>query len=199
MEVGAPGPHPAEVQGIHRPEHLGGALDVVGHDQRHRRRHLEVIPATARVGPVEPFPQGVTVEAVVAGGVKQRQPAVAQLARERDVVRSFGRQVDRYVVTQRMDARLQWFSKATGRRSSRPLGQRKRIVRALIRDRAVARPDVAQDPDVLARAREWLGKRLPVPPLHDLWSGHPQSEDQPALRQMIERHRCHCRCRRRAR
>ena len=64
-------------------------------------------------------------------------------------------------------------------------------MRAVVGDRPVPRPDVAQDPDVLARARERLGERLAVPALDDLRAGHAEPEDQAAARQMVERHRRH--------
>ena len=57
--------------------------------------------------------------------------------------------------------------------------ERERVVRPLVGDRAVAGPDVPEDPDVLAHPRERLGERLPVPALDHLRPRDPQPEDQP--------------------
>ena len=51
----------------------------------------------ARAGRCEPLVERLAVEVVVVGRVEQRQPAVAQLAGERDVLRTLGGEVDRDV------------------------------------------------------------------------------------------------------
>src|SRR3979411_838743 len=74
-----------------------------------------------------------------------------------------------------------------------------RVMGPLVVDRTLARPDVAQDAHVLARAREWLIKQLAVPTLYDLWTGDPEPQNQTTTREVIEGHRRHRRSRRRAR
>ena len=48
-------------------------------------------------GALQPLAERLAVEVVVVGRVEQRQPAVAQLARQRDVLRALGGEVDRDV------------------------------------------------------------------------------------------------------
>ena len=62
---------------------------------------------------------------------------------------------------------------------------------AVVGDRPLARPDVAQDPDVLAHPRQRLGERLAVPALDDLRSGDAETEDHPPAAEVVERHRRH--------
>ena len=108
----SPGPHAAEVQGVHGPQRVGCRLDVIGDDQRHRGGHLEVLAGPARLRTREAVGQRLAVEVVVVRRVEQRQPAVAQLGRHRDVLGSLCGQVDRDVGAQRVDARLQRLAQA---------------------------------------------------------------------------------------
>ena len=62
---------------------------------------------------------------------------------------------------------------------------------AVVGDGAVPGPDLAQDPDVLARARERLLERHPVPALHHLRAGHAEAEDEASAREVVERHGRH--------
>ena len=90
-----------------------------------------------------------------------------------------------------MSSRSGWIEDFSGLPRPVPSGQRQRVVRPGCLQRPLARPDVAQDRDVLARAREWLGERHPVPALHDLRAGHAQAEDEAPATEVIERHRRH--------
>src|SRR5436305_538605 len=120
--------------------------------------------------------QQAPVGVVVLRRVEQRQPAVTKLGGERDVLRPFRGQVDRDALAQRTDARLERLAEAGA------ILERERVVRALAGDRALARPNAAQEPDVLAHPRQRLGERLAVPTLDDLWPRHSEAEEEPATR-----------------
>ena len=121
----------------------------------------------------------------MVGRVEQRQPPVAQLAGHGDVLGPFGGEVDGDVGPQRVNAGLQRLAQP------RSVRQRQRVVGPFARDRPTARPDVAQDRDVLAHPRQRLGERLAVPALHHLGPGHAEPQDETATAQVIERHRRH--------
>ena len=98
-------PHPAEVQGVERADHVDRGLDVVMNDERHHRRDLELLGATARAGTGEPFRQGIGIETLVRAK-QHRDPAVANLGRERDILGALGGEEHRDVLAQRVDRRL---------------------------------------------------------------------------------------------
>ena len=106
VEVRAARAHPAEVERVHRAQEVGRLLDVVVDDHRHGRRDLEVVPRAPRAGAREPLRERVLVEVRRCAGEEERQPAVADLGRERDVLRALGAEEDRDVLAQRVDRRL---------------------------------------------------------------------------------------------
>ena len=70
-------------------------------------------------------------------------------------------------------------------------GVRQGIVRARVRDWRFALQHLPNDRDVLARARERLVERLPVPALDDLRARNAEAERHAPARQVIERERVH--------
>jgi hypothetical protein len=144
-------PIPAEVERVHRPQPIGRSLNVVVHDQRNGRGDLELRARASRTWAAVAVGERLAVERIVIGRVEQRQPAIAQLAGQGDVLRSLGREVDRNLTPERAEARFQR----------------------------------------LARAREPLRERLSVPALDDLRPGYAEAENQPARREVVERHRRH--------
>ena len=149
------GAHAAEVQRVERAQRVGRRVDVVGDDQRHGRGDLEVVElrgARRRARSPRPARRGRSPACV--GREQHRQPAVAQLGAQRDVLRALGAEVDRDVLAQRVDRGLQRLAEPGAVRAAAAGSARRRRV-----TRPLARPDVAQDADVLARARERLGER----------------------------------------
>src|SRR3954447_6950286 len=179
--------HAAEVEGVVRTQRVDTLRDVVRHDQRYRRGDVEVVERAARAVAAEALGEGVFVEVLVAGREQHRQPAVTELGGQSDVLRALGAQVDRDVLAQRVNRRLQRLSQP--RRVLPLVGQR--VVLALDRHRSLARPDVAQDLDVLARARQRLAERHAVPALDHLRSRDTEAEDEAAAGEVVHRHRRH--------
>ena len=101
------------------------------------------------------------------------------------------REIDRDVRTQRAGHQLQ--------RLAEPGAVRDRdvVVRAVVLDELAAQR-CANDLDVLARLLERLSPRLAVPALDDLWPRRPETEQEAAAGQEVERGRRHRRVRRRA-
>ena len=60
------------------------------------------------------------------------------------------------------------------------------VVRARVGDRSLASQHLAHDVDVLARARQRLPERRPVPALHHLRARHPEAEHEATLREVVE-------------
>src|SRR4051812_10772176 len=187
MEVLALRAHAAEVEGVVGAQRIDALLDVVGHDQRHRGGHVEVVEGAARALAAEALGQSIPVEVLVAGGEQHRQPAVAELGRQRDVLRALGAEVNGNLLAQRVDRRLQRLAQP-GR--ILPL-VRQRIELAVELDRPLAGPDLTQDLDVLARARQRLLERHAVPALDHLRPGHTQSKDEAAAGEVVHRQRRH--------
>ena len=89
-----------------------------------------------------------------------------------------------------MSSRSGWIELFSGLPSS-GRRQRQRVVLAVVGDRPLARPDVAQDADVLARAGERLGERLAVPALDHLRAADAEAEDEAPAAEVVHRHRGH--------
>ena len=119
------------------------------------------------------------------GREQHRHPAVAELGAHRDVLRALGGEEDRDVLPQRVDRRLERLAEPGA------AGQGEGIGGAVGGDRAVAAPDVAHDPDVLAGAGERLRERHAVPALDDLRAGSADAHDHAAAGEVVERHRGH--------
>jgi hypothetical protein len=132
---------------------------------------------------VEPFVVGVGH----AWRVEDGQPAVADLGGQRDVLRPLGAQHDRDVGAQRVS---DWLERLAQPRCSLAR-EWQRIVRAVAGHRRLPGPHLADDVDVFAGAGQRLGKRLAVPALHHLRAGHPEPQNVPATRQVVERQRRH--------
>src|SRR5438477_183550 len=81
---------------------------------------------------------------------------------ERDVLRTFGGDIDRQIGTQRMRDRLERLAEPSA------TAQWQVIVLAVQLDRRLAREHLADDVDVLTRATEWLAVVVAVPTLRDL-------------------------------
>jgi hypothetical protein len=107
VEVGAAGSHAAGVEGEERADHVGAGLDVVAGDDHHRGRDLEAVGLGRVAGGGEALGEALAVERVLLRGEEQRQPAVADLGRQGDVLRALGGEVDRDLVAQRVHGRLE--------------------------------------------------------------------------------------------
>ena len=91
-----------------------------------------------------------------------------------------------------MSSRSGWIEDFSGLPSPVPSGQRQRVVRPVAGDRSLARPDVAQDADVLARAGERLGERhRRTSPRRPAGPETPEPEDEAPAREVVDRHRGH--------
>ncbi len=119
--------------------------------------------------------------------VEDRQPAVADLGGQRDVLGPLGAEHDRDVGAQRMHDRLERLAQPGGALT----GQRQRVVRAGAGDRRLAGPHLTDDVDVLAGARQRLGEPLPVPALDHLRAGDAETEDVPAAGEVVQGQRRH--------
>ena len=97
VEVGAAGAHAAGVEGEERPHGVGAALGVVAGDDEHARGDLEAVGLAGLAARREALGEALAVEAVLLGGEEQRQPAVADLGGEGDVLRPLGGDEDRDV------------------------------------------------------------------------------------------------------
>src|SRR6185369_12782940 len=117
--------------------------------------------------------------------VEDRQPTVGDLGRLCDALRTDRRQIDRDRPS--VEDALQRLAEA---RRTRAL-VRDVVVLAVMLERPLARPDGAQDLDVLPRARERLPVPDAMPAFDDLRAGDPEPAEEAAAREMIERHRRH--------
>ena len=79
-------PHAAEVERVHRAHEVGCLLEVVVDDHRHGRARPRTPRPVARARAREPLRKRVLVEIRSCAAREQRQPAVADLRRERDVL-----------------------------------------------------------------------------------------------------------------
>ena len=101
-----------------------------------RRADLEVLAAAPGAGPGESLVEPLVVGVGHPRGVEDRQPAVADLGGQRDVLRPLGAQHDRDVGAQRVGDRLERLAQP-GRALTR---QRQRVVRAVAGHRRLAAP-----------------------------------------------------------
>ena len=175
--------HPADVQRVVRLQELAARLDVVDEDGRRGG------------GDVEPLAR---VRDHVAERVarllrrpEDREPAVGDLECLRDRLGTHHREVDRDVRAERAGHQLQRLAEAGAVR------ERDVVVGAMVLDEFAAKRR-ADDLDVLARLLERLSPRLAVPALDDLRPGRPETEQEAAAGQEVERGCRHRRVRRRA-
>ena len=117
------------------------------------------------------------------GREEDREPAVGDLRRQRDVLRADRGEVDRHVGAQRVDDQLERLAEA-GRAGAR-VGDV--VVLAVVLERLLAAEDRADDLDVLARARERLAPGLAVPALRDLRAPRPEAQEDAAAGEEVER------------
>ena len=117
--------HAAEVQRVHRAQHVGRRLDVVVDDQRHGRGDLEVVDAAPRAVAREALGQRVAVEALVARA-RRTAPASRRTARRPARCSSGPRRRGRSGCPRAAGGSMDF----SGLPSPVPSGQRQRVVRA---------------------------------------------------------------------
>ena len=100
---------------------------VVGDDHLRGRADLEVLAAAPGPGPGEPLVEPFVVHVGQPRRVEDRQPAVADLGGQCDVLRALGAQHDRDVGAQRVGDGLERLAQA----GCPGAGQRQRVVRAV--------------------------------------------------------------------
>src|SRR5262249_54872730 len=158
--------------GEHRLHEVETRLHVVALDDDDRRRDVEVrerLPA-ARLPEARLERSRVDVRPV--GRVPDRQPAVGDLGGLLDALRADRGDVDRDLpAVENAPERLA----EPGRVGT---AVRDVVVSPLVLERPLARPDRADDRDVLARPYERLPEREAVPSLDDLRSGHAEPEKE---------------------
>ena len=170
-----------------RLHHLHDHRPVVGDDDLRGGTDFERLTGPTGAGAGEALVEPFVVHAGNPRRVEDRQPPVGDLGGQRDVLRAFGAQHHRDVRTQRMGDGLERLAQTRGALTR----ERQGVVRAVAGNRGLAGPDLAQDVDVLAGARQRLRELLPVPALDDLRTRHTQPQDVAATRQVVERQRCH--------
>src|SRR5581483_11176658 len=181
VEVLALRAHAADVQREGRLERVAQRLDVVTDEDVCRCRDLEAVRRRRER---------------VAEALRRhedRQPAVGDLVRERDVLRADRGEVDRDVGPQRSQHQLERLSEP-GRAGA---VVRDAVVLALVLDH-VAPQRRPNDLDILTRLHERLAPRLAVPALYHLRPGRPEPEQEAAAGHEVERGCRHRRIRRRA-
>ncbi len=153
-----------------RPHQVECGSAVVGDHDVGGSADLERLPRPACAWPGEAFVEPLVVGIGHAGGVEDRQPAVADLGCQRDILRPLGAEKDRNVGPQRVGDRLQRLAQTGG---SLP-GERQRVVRSVADHRRLPGQHLPHDADVLPCACQRLGELLAVPALDDLRAGHAQ-------------------------
>ena len=193
VEVLAPGAHPADVERQHRLEEVAARVDVVAHHDGHEGREIPVrrAPAADRETLLE---RGAVHGRSTLGREEDREPAVGDLRRERDVLRADRGEVDRHLRPGGVDDDLQ--RPAETRRARAAVGDV--VMLPVVLERRLAAEDRAHDLHVLPRPGERLAPRLAVPPLGDLRARGPEPEEHAAAGEDVQggdRRRC---CRGRA-
>ena len=150
--------------------------------------------AADRPAALKPLVQPLAEELGAARGEEDRDPAVGDLRRQRDVLRSHRGQVDGQVGATVQD-RAERLAESGGPRA----GVRDLVVLAAELHGLLAAQDRAHDLDVLAGLDERLAEGLTVPALGDLRPGDAEAQAEAAPRQRVEGHRGHRRHGRRPR
>src|SRR5262245_42630404 len=169
VEVALLRAHAADVEAEARLHRQQALRDVVAHRDLHAGADLE---AGLRL------PQRVRIDLGPERRVVERQPAVAELGRERDVLRALRAEEDRHVAAQRMRDRPQRLAHPP---RARP-GVGQGIVRAGVADGPFAAQHLPHDREVLARARDRLVEGLAVPAFDHLAAGRGTTATYAALR-----------------
>ena len=180
VEVLVLGAHAAHVEGddrLHAVDdrlllvRVGDDLDVAG------GRDLEVGPGTTGALAGEALVEPRAVHRRGLRRVEDRDPAVGDLGGLGDVLGPLRAEPDRDVGAQRVHDRLERLAEA-----DRALaGERQRVVRAGVGDRALASQHLADDVDDLAGAGQRLAERRAVPALDHLRPAHSHAQDDPAV------------------
>src|SRR5205807_1451463 len=95
------GPHAADVQGEDRPDGVPARLEVVRDQHVHRRRDLEAVAALEAERLARPL-----------GGEEEREPAVADLEGEADVLRAERGEIDGDLRPERSEHQLERLAEA---------------------------------------------------------------------------------------
>src|SRR5262249_28902809 len=146
-------------------------LHVVGHDDGGAHRDVEIGGGALALREARADRFAIDLRSALRR-VEDRQPPAGDLHRLRPALPPDGRHVARNLAA--VEDALQRLSEpARARAAIRDL-----IVLALVLDRPLTRPDLAQDVDVLTRAGERLPVRDAVPPLDDLRARRPEPADE---------------------
>ena len=172
------GAHTADVEAEHALHRQQSGGDVVGH--RHVRHRVD-LESGLRVLEL------VGVHVLAERRVVERQPAVGDLRGLGHVLGALGAEEDRDVGAQRVRHDLQGLAEPLAALTT----VRQGVELAVVLQRALAAQGAPDDVDVLARARQWPVRRLPVPALDDLRPRHAEAEDEPPVGEVVERDRRH--------
>ena len=164
--------HAADVERVVGLQELASRLGVVDEDRRRARRDVEVGPCPG---------DGLRERrARLLRRPEDREPAVPDLGRLRDRLRGDRGDVDRDLGAQRPCHQLERLAEAGAVR------QRDVVVLAVVLEQ-VAPEGCPHDLDVLARLRERLPPRLPVPALDDLRARRAEPEQEATAGEEVER------------
>ena len=164
VEVGLFGSHPSDIEGYCRSVQVGGHLKVVVDDRRCECEDFEVFLGSPSTGPSEALVEVALERLHGPRGEEDREPPVGDLGREGDVLRSLGTHDDRDLGAQGVDDGLQGLTEA----GATWVGER--VVLSIVGDRLLAGPDLPDDVDVLACARQGPREGGSIPTLDHLRS-----------------------------
>src|SRR6185436_19298106 len=183
VEVLAARAHAADVERQLRLHAVEARLHIVADEHAHADGDVEVANGLAAAGLREALVERRLIDLRRAvGRVEDGQPAIGDLGRLGDALRPDGRQIDRDRPA--VEDALERLPEPARTGSA----IRDVVVLAVMLERTLARPDGAQDLDVLARADQRLSIPDAVPAFDDLRSRYAEAAEETAAREMIERH-----------
>src|SRR6185436_5221221 len=185
--------HSSDVQGEVRLHSHTASIDIIARDHRYSRRNVEASKRLSILASGEAFIQRLAKHADSFRREENRQPAVGDLRRKRDVLRSDGRDVDRYLGAQRMNDKLERLSQP------RPASHRDVVILTVIIQGSLAFENGSKNVDVLASPGEQLAVNDAVPAFDNLRPGSSYAQKEAPAGQQVDGRGGHCGHRRRSR
>ena len=188
MEVGTAGTHSTCIQGKERSHHVCALLNIFTRNDGDSCCNLESISFVCFTTFGESFIKALSVETVFFRREEQWKPSIANLCRERNVLRTLCSKKDWNVGAERMNGALERFAKTSAAFVWHV------VMGAVVIHWLFTTNNFADDFYVFtcARKRTWIG--LAVPTFGNLWSRRTESKNESTATEVVHSHRCHCSC-----